>query len=106
MIDVILTTMTSYYKQVTICDPIKPDTDDGKPSDHKVIIINLRDGQNQIRKSEYRIKIARPMPESKVEAYKIALNEYDFSEILKESDANAVGTKLFDIMMSNREINC
>ena len=49
-IDVILTTMTSYYKQAIVVDPIEPDQNSGKPSDHKMVLLYPTDNLHQIRK--------------------------------------------------------
>ena len=54
------------YKQAKVVDPLAPDKPGFKPSDHKIVILYPVDNLNEIRKSEYTMKIARPLPESRV----------------------------------------
>ena len=62
-LDVILTTLSTCYKQPVVVDPIGPDQIGAKPSDHKVAILYPIDNRNEVRKAEFTIKVARPMPE-------------------------------------------
>ena len=94
MIDVLLTTLTKFYKQPIVVDPIRPDKSDAKPSDHREVIIYPIDNLNEIRKAEYVWKICRPLPTSKVEAFTRALKYSDLDTLKKETDPEVIDSLL------------
>ena len=80
-IDIVMTTLSKLYKQAEIVAPLKPDNL-GKPSDHKILLYYPIDNRAQIRKSEYMIKTARPMPRSKILSFKTAMNNLNLRTFL------------------------
>ena len=65
-LDVILTSLNDCYKPAMVVDPIEPDKQTAKPSDHKMVLLYPRDNLNIVRKAEYKTKIVRPLPESRI----------------------------------------
>ena len=96
-IDIMMTTLTKLYKQPEIVAPLKSDNV-GKPSDHKILLFYPIDNRTQIRKSEYVIKTARPMPKSKILSFKIAIGNINFQNIYDEQDPDTCDDKLLNIL--------
>ena len=76
-LDVIITTLSRFYKKVEIVKPLEPDNQ-GKPSGHKIIIYSTIDNKQQIREAQSIIKKARPMPPSKIQNFKNAIQKLNF----------------------------
>ena len=65
-----------------------------------MVLLYPTDNLDQIRKSNYLIKHARPMPDSRILAFTEALKKCNFDQILIETDAGKADKLLLSIMMN------
>ena len=72
-----------------------------KPRDHKDIILYPVDNLNEVRKAQYILKIARPLPRSKIERFTIVMETVDFGTLMKKSDPDIENRLLLSLMREN-----
>ena len=64
------------------------------------VIIRLFSYLNVVRKAEYVVKLARPMPVSKILKFLNDVNNHDFNQVLTEPDPDRADIQLLDILLS------
>ena len=80
-----------------ITNSIEADTN-GKPSNHKGILIVPRDNKNEVRTRDYFYKTVRPMPQSKILSFVEELKAIDLDKIKEEPDPQKLDIKLLEVM--------
>ena len=67
ILSIIITDLHSYYQEPFIIQPLQPDVPGcGKPSDHSVPVAIPYTDTSRPRKTDFELKVVRPIPESKL----------------------------------------
>ena len=83
ILDNIITDLHNYYQKPKCLDPIDPDREDGKPSDHLTVICEPIDVINNITNRQKRTIILRPIMDSGIKQFSDWIKNHAWEKIVE-----------------------
>ena len=106
-LDVMLTTLSSYYAMPIIVPPVSCDNlNKGVPSDHSVPIIYPVTLTTLGKQHEYIERTTRPLPDSAVRQLGLALIEQDWTKVESKDTPEEQETALQEILTNLLDVHC
>ena len=91
ILDTIITSLSSYYKDPVTKPPISNDDDNyqGKPSDHLVVLWEPEAGDIKLEPRQYRTVSYRPLKDSNMARFKTWLDDQTWDDLYRLTDVNS-----------------
>ena len=105
-LDVILTTMASYYQMPSVVDPVPcDDPNRGVASDHRVPVVYPLTDYTIDQDREVRSRTTWPLPESGVEAFTRGLEEANWATVMEEDCPTKQEDEFQKILLHNLNLH-
>ena len=100
-LDPIITTLGKWYQPPVTKPPINPNTNNGKPSDHLIVLMLPLVSTLQIPPRQYTTVTTRPLSHSGIERFAQWVENFTWSDVYECSDGHEMAQAFQDILLEN-----
>ena len=103
ILDPIITTLGKWYQTPVTKPPINPNTNNGKPWDHLVVLMLPIVSTLQIPPRQYTVTVTRPLTQSGMAQFAEWVENCNWSEILQCEDTSMMAKTFQNMVLQNYE---